>query len=142
MATAVIAVAWDVKGLSNANPAAVAPTVWEKPQTIAGVYPLEKDNLEAWTIAALPIPTQIAAATVPPPSNDAANRDKDAIIIPVILHKIEVISPLLPPPTAKKDAQAVNVIQTGTGSIVAVRRTSSPPSTPMLTVKASDCFNG
>jgi uncharacterized membrane protein len=40
IATAVIAVAWVVIGFLRAKPAAIAPTVCEKPQTMAGVCPL------------------------------------------------------------------------------------------------------
>ena len=65
-----------------------------------------------------------------------AKRERDAITIPVQLHKADWNKPLVPPPQAKKEAQAVKVIQTGTGKIVAVINTSIPPSIPILSVIA------
>jgi hypothetical protein len=60
--------------------------------------------------------------------------------MPVRLQEIDLIKPCTPPPTMKNEAQAVKVTQTGMGITVAVRKTSTPPRTPMLVLKASDCF--
>ena len=65
-----------------------------------------------------------------------ARRDREAIIMPVQLHKTDCNKPFFDPPHAKNEAQAVKVIQTGTGKIVAVINTSIPPRMPILNVMA------
>ena len=57
-------------------------------------------------------------------------------MMPVQLHKTDCNNPFFEPPHAKNEAQAVKVIQTGTGKIVAVIKTSIPPRMPILNVMA------
>ena len=100
--------------------ATVVPTVEAKPQTIAGIA-LSSGSLEAWTIAALPIPTQTAATIGCEPNAAIVSSVKDEITTPVRFEAMLCFRPEILPPKMKNEAHAMKVTHTGTGIIVAVR---------------------
>src|SRR5260370_38675590 len=99
--------------------ATVVPTVDAKPHTTAGST-FSNLSFDACTIAALPIPTQIAAMAGVSDELAMASSDSDARTRPVRFEATLCTNPAEPPPTTKNDAHAMNVPQTGTGSRGAV----------------------
>src|ERR1700676_784344 len=99
--------------------ATVVPTVDAKPHTTAGST-FSNLSFDACTIAALPIPTQIAAMAGVSDELAMASSDSDAMTRPVRFEATLCTNPAEPPPTTKNDAHAMNVTQTGTGNRVAV----------------------
>jgi len=83
------------------------------------------------TIAALPRPTQIAAAIGVPPKPVAAKRLRLAIATPVKFEAMDFVNPPIPPPATKNDAQAINITHTGSNSTVAVRYVARAPRRPI-----------
>ena len=77
-------------------------------------------SFEACTIAALPTPTQIAAAMGVGPVVAMASSESDAITSPTRFDVTLRTKPPEPPPTTKNEAQAMKVTHTGTGKTVAV----------------------
>src|SRR4051812_1006456 len=118
MASAGIRVGWGRVGLVMGTPVATGVATSDaKPHTNAGVAD-RIGNFEACTIGALPPPTSTAAVIGPGGPPEMASSDSVAMAIPVKLLARDWTRPRRPPPTMKKDAQAMNVTNTGTGMMV------------------------
>jgi hypothetical protein len=99
--------------------AAIVPTVEANPKTMAGGKE-SSGTEEARIIAAVPTPTQMAAKMGCAGPKWMVKSVREAMTMPVALDATDLTKPCCPPPQAKNDAQAMNVTQTGRGTIVAV----------------------